>query len=72
MHPFRYNRWSNVHDIALLKVAKPIKFDNPAVGPACLPNKGQNNEGSQNNWMQFCLRVVVRGLYTKHVCHPID
>jgi len=43
-----YNRWSNVHDIALMKVAEPMKFDNPAVGPACLPNKGQNNEG------QFC------------------
>ena len=35
----------NYHDIALLKMSSPIAFDNPAVGPACLPNQGEDYEG---------------------------
>ena len=44
-HLFSYNSRSNANDIALLKMAKPIDFNNAAVGPACLPKEWQNNEG---------------------------
>ena len=27
-------------------MANPISFDNPAVGPACLPNQGEDYEGT--------------------------
>jgi len=48
MHPKYTGGVGNYHDIALLKMSSPIAFDNPAVGPACLPNQGEDYEG------QFC------------------
>jgi len=48
MHPKYTGGLGNYHDIALLKMASPISFDNMAVGPACLPNQGEDYEG------QFC------------------
>ena len=41
----RYSSSSNANDIALLKMAEPINFNNAFVGPACLPKQWQNNEG---------------------------
>merc|ERR1712121_462108 len=48
MHPKYTGGLGNYHDTALLKMASPISFDNMAVGPACLPNQGEDYEG------QFC------------------
>jgi len=36
------------NDIALLKLEKPVNFDGPYAGPACLPTPGMNYRGSKN------------------------
>lgn len=47
-HPLYKGGSGNYNDIALLKMSSPIAFDNPAVGPACLPDENADHEG------QFC------------------
>jgi len=47
-HPLYKGGAGNYNDIALLKMASPISFENPAVGPACLPEETTDHEG------QFC------------------
>merc|ERR1712080_75433 len=36
------------HDIALLKLAEPVDFSGPYVGPACLPPFGKDYRGTKN------------------------
>jgi len=49
-HPgYREGRWRELYnDIALLKMVKSISFDNPSVGPICLPKEIADHQG------QFC------------------
>ena len=44
-HP-GYNRFTNQHDLAILRLCHPVTFDQASVAPACLPaTAGPGYEG---------------------------
>ena len=60
-HP-GYNRFTNQHDLAILRLCHPVTFDQASVAPACLPaTAGPGYEG-----------VEVRGIQSVlHSTHPV-
>jgi len=53
------------HDIALLKLAEPVDFSGPNIGPACLPTFGKDYRGTQNCILSDGLQKVTGKIWTR-------
>ena len=59
-HP-GYNRFTNQHDLAILRLCHPVTLDQASVAPACLPAAaGPGYEGVE-------VRVILPGDTSDHI-----
>ena len=63
-HP-GYNRFTNQHDLAILRLCHPVTFDQASVAPACLPAAaGPGYEGVE-------VRGILTMVSTLYTTHPV-
>ena len=70
---YRRASCSYSNDIALVKLAKSVDFSSKYIGPACMPNPGEDYRGAKGCWVSGKGRVANKTKYPtekfKSHCH---